>query len=57
MHVIRNVDGHNSAAIKVAIENAKAVFDKPSLLICKTIIAFGAPTKAGTNSAHGSPLG
>ncbi|KYP97798.1 transketolase, partial [Sodalis-like endosymbiont of Proechinophthirus fluctus] len=36
---------------------ARAVTNKPSLLMCKTIIAFGAPTKAGTHGAHGSPLG
>uniref|UniRef100_A0A1A9ZYT1 transketolase n=1 Tax=Glossina pallidipes TaxID=7398 RepID=A0A1A9ZYT1_GLOPL len=41
----------------VAIENARAVTDKPSLLMCKTVIAFGAPTKAGTHGAHGAPLG
>jgi len=56
-HVIRNVNGHNSNDIKIAIENAKSVLDKPSLLICKTIIAFGSPNKAGNASTHGSPLG
>ncbi|MCR3755356.1 MAG: transketolase 1 [Sodalis sp. Psp] len=56
-HVVRSVDGHNSNAIKIAIETARAVTDKPSLLMCKTVIAFGAPTKAGTSSAHGAPLG
>lgn len=56
-HVVRDVDGHDSESIKAAIENARAVTDKPSLLMCKTIIAFGAPTKAGTHVAHGAPLG
>lgn len=56
-HVVRSVDGHDSDAIRAAIESARAVTDKPSLLMCKTIIAFGAPTKAGTHSAHGAPLG
>lgn len=56
-HVVRDVDGHDSNSIKAAIESARSVFNRPSLLMCKTIIAFGAPNKAGTNSAHGSPLG
>ncbi|MGL9769452.1 MAG: transketolase [Sodalis sp. (in: enterobacteria)] len=56
-HVVRGVDGHNSDSIKKAIEKARVVTDKPSLMICKTVIAFGAPTKAGTHGAHGAPLG
>ncbi|KAG8269489.1 hypothetical protein J6590_106389 [Homalodisca vitripennis] len=56
-HVISNVDGHDSNAIKASIESARAVINKPSLLICKTIIAFGAPNKAGHHSTHGAPLG
>ncbi|MGP4123763.1 MAG: transketolase [Sodalis sp. (in: enterobacteria)] len=54
-HVVRGVDGHDSNSVKAAIDSA--VIDKPSLLICKTVIAFGAPTKAGTHGAHGAPLG
>ncbi|UAJ65263.1 transketolase [Candidatus Schneideria nysicola] len=56
-HVIRNVDGHDSNSIKLGIENAKAVTCKPSLIICKTVIAFGSPNKAGHHNTHGSPLG
>lgn len=56
-HVIRNIDGHNSDAIKTAIDSAQSVSDKPSLLMCKTVIAFGAPNKHGTHHAHGAPLG
>ncbi|MBT9432722.1 transketolase [Candidatus Sodalis endolongispinus] len=56
-HVVRGVDGHDSDSVKAAIENARAVTDKPSLLMCKNVIAFGAPTKAGTHGAHGAPLG
>lgn len=56
-HVVRGVDGHDSESVKAAIENARAVTDRPSLLMCKTVIAFGAPTKAGTHGAHGAPLG
>ncbi|AXG46208.1 transketolase [Photorhabdus laumondii] len=56
-HVIRGVDGHNADSVKAAIEEARKVTDKPSLLMCKTIIGFGAPTKAGTHDSHGAPLG
>ncbi|WP_077999845.1 transketolase [Edwardsiella tarda] len=56
-HVVRGVDGHDSAAIKAAIEEARSVSDKPSLLMCKTIIGFGSPNKAGTHDSHGAPLG
>ncbi|RLM13614.1 transketolase [Gibbsiella quercinecans] len=56
-HVVRGVDGHDSAAIKAAIEEARQVTDKPSLLMCKTVIGFGSPNKAGSHDAHGAPLG
>lgn len=56
-HVIRGIDGHDANAIKAAIESAHHVSDKPSLLMCKTIIGFGAPHKAGSHEAHGAPLG
>ncbi|ETS29732.1 transketolase [Photorhabdus temperata] len=56
-HVVRGVDGHNADAVKAAIEEARKISDKPSLLMCKTVIGFGAPTKAGTHDSHGAPLG
>ena len=56
-HVIPDVDGHDSEAIDLAIREAKAAVDRPSLICCKTVIAKGAPTKAGTHESHGSPLG
>jgi len=56
-HVIRGVDGHNSDAIKAAIEESHKVTDRPSLLMCKTVIGFGSPNKAGTHDAHGAALG
>ncbi|PHZ37244.1 transketolase [Yersinia kristensenii] len=56
-HVVRGVDGHNADSIKAAIEEAHKVTDKPSLLMCKTIIGFGSPKKAGTHDSHGAPLG
>ncbi|MDA8256968.1 MAG: transketolase [Betaproteobacteria bacterium] len=56
-HVVPNVDGHDPAAIHAAIEAAKAVTDKPSLICCKTVIGLGSPNKAGTHDVHGAPLG
>ena len=50
------VDGHDPDAIAAAIEGAKTS-DKPTMIACSTTIGFGAPTKAGTSGAHGSPLG
>jgi transketolase len=49
-------DGHDPEAIVRAIEAARAS-DRPTLIAAKTTIGFGAPTKAGTNKVHGSPLG
>ena len=56
-HVIPNVDGHDPEAIKKAIETAKAMTDKPTLICCKTTIGFGSPNKAGSHACHGAPLG
>jgi transketolase len=50
------IDGLDHNAIAAAIRRAQ-MSDKPNLIACRTIIAFGAPTKAGTAAAHGSPLG
>jgi transketolase len=50
------VDGHDHAAVAEAIRRAQQSA-RPSLIACRTTIAFGAPTKAGTAAAHGSPLG
>jgi transketolase len=50
------VDGHDPAAIAEAILKAQAC-DRPSLIACRTTIGFGAPSKAGTEKCHGSPLG
>jgi len=51
------VDGHDPEAIALAIENAKGVTDRPSLIACRTVIGYGAPSKAGTAATHGAPLG
>ncbi|MAW79231.1 MAG: transketolase [Parvularcula sp.] len=50
------VDGHDPVAISAAIEKAKTS-DRPTLIACRTVIGYGAPTKAGTSATHGSPLG
>ena len=50
------IDGHDHAAVAEAIRRAQQS-DRPSLIACRTTIAFGAPTKAGTAAAHGAPLG
>jgi transketolase len=50
------IDGHDPDAIAAAVETAKGS-NRPSLIACRTTIGFGAPTKAGTEKAHGSPLG
>lgn len=55
-HVV-SCDGHDAAAIDAALAEAKAEIGKPSLVALKTVIGFGAPTKAGKSSCHGSPLG
>ena len=50
------IDGHDHAAVAEAIRRAQKS-DRPSLIACRTTIAFGAPTKAGTAAGHGAPLG
>ena len=54
---VQSVDGHDSAAIQAAIDAAKKVTDKPSLICCKTIIGKGSPNKCGSHDCHGSALG
>lgn len=55
--VIENVDGHDAASIKTAIEQARKNTNQPSLICCKTIIGYGAPNKQNTEDTHGAPLG
>jgi transketolase len=54
---VQAVDGLDQEAVTRAIRKARKVTDKPSLIACKTIIGYGAPTKQGTAATHGSPLG
>jgi len=56
-HVIRDVDGHDTAALDAAVSSAKAVTGQPSLICCKTVIGKGSPNKAGHHDTHGAPLG
>ena len=51
------IDGHDVSAISSAIAKAKADASRPWLIACKTVIGYGAPTKAGKSSTHGEPLG
>jgi transketolase len=53
---VKKLDGHDPAQIAAALSWAMRS-KKPTLLACKTIIGFGAPTKAGTAGSHGAPLG
>ena len=55
--VIPAVDGHDSAAIGAAIDEALTDSERPSLVCCQTIIGFGAPNKEGSAGTHGAPLG
>ena len=55
--VIRDVDGHDPAAIERAIAAARADADRPTLVCCKTIIGWGSPNKQGTEATHGAALG
>ncbi|MCH9039820.1 MAG: transketolase [Chloroflexi bacterium] len=56
-HVVGPIDGMDPESVDSAIKMAKAESGRPSLIICRTIIGFGSPNKAGTASAHGEPLG
>jgi transketolase len=56
-HVVPSVDGHDVAAVDAAIQAAKSVHDRPSLVCCRTVIGKGAPNKADSHDAHGAPLG
>ncbi len=56
-HTLSVADGNDVEAIDQAIQAAKAVTDKPSLIAVRTIIGYGSPNKANSAKAHGSPLG
>jgi len=54
---VQSVDGHNPDAIEAAVQAAKKVTDKPSMICCKTIIGKGSPNKSGSHDCHGAALG
>ncbi len=56
-HVVRDVDGHDSAAIHHALTEAQAEEQRPSLICARTVIGYGSPNKGGKESAHGAALG
>ncbi|MEO0996756.1 MAG: transketolase [Pseudomonadota bacterium] len=55
--VVRDVDGHDPAAVAAAIDRGLSDPERPTLICCKTVIGFGSPAKAGTAASHGAPLG
>ncbi|MGD8903500.1 MAG: transketolase, partial [Anaerolineae bacterium] len=54
---VQAVDGHDRAAVADAIRQAQAETARPSLIICRTHIAYGSPNKQDTAESHGAPLG
>lgn len=54
---MQKVDGHDTDAITQATQNAIDEKNKPSLIICKTVIGAGSPNKQGLEASHGAPLG
>jgi transketolase len=54
---VQRIDGHDRAAAEAAIAAAKAETDRPSIILARTHIANGCPTKHDTAAAHGEPLG
>ena len=56
-HVIDGLDGNDLDAVSAAIEDARAEECRPSIIVCRTVIGYGSPNKAGTPGVHGAPLG
>jgi len=56
-HVIGPIEGMDVEAVSSALTAAKAETGKPSIIVCRTVIGYGSPNKAGKGSAHGDPLG
>ena len=56
-HVIGPIEGMDLEVVSSALAAAKSETEKPSIIVCRTVIGYGSPNKAGTGSAHGEPLG
>ncbi len=56
-HVIGPIDGMDTDKVDAAIRESRAETERPSLIICRTVIGYGSPNKAGSGAAHGEPLG
>ncbi|MFN7857281.1 MAG: transketolase, partial [Acidovorax sp.] len=56
-NVIGPIDGHDADKVAAAITEAKKQTERPSLILCKTLIGKGSPNRANTSKAHGEPLG
>ncbi|MEE4279299.1 MAG: transketolase [Halieaceae bacterium] len=56
-HVVDGVDGHDPEAIREATQEARTEHDRPTIIVCRTVIGRGAPNKQGTAATHGAPLG
>ncbi|MDQ7027888.1 MAG: transketolase [Anaerolineae bacterium] len=56
-HTLRVADGNDIAAVNEALNTAKSITDKPSILLIRNIIGYGSPNKQGSNKAHGAALG
>jgi transketolase len=56
-HVVGPVDGHDALALEAALRVARAEASRPTLIVCRTTIGWGAPKAAGTHDVHGAPLG
>ena len=56
-HVIGPIEGMDVENVATALAAAKAETGKPSIIVCRTVIGYGSPNKAGKGSAHGDPLG
>jgi transketolase len=56
-HTVGPIDGNDAEAVKKAFQKAHAETKRPTLILARTIIGFGAPDKQGTAETHGSALG
>jgi transketolase len=56
-NILKVDDANDLASLQKAIEAFQATSDKPTLVVCTSIIGWGAPNKADSHAAHGEPLG